>query len=485
MPSTPGAVGGRSLSLSPACPLTLRPHLPSPPSDLVITHALEWPSLTCQWLPVRVWTRERRKGRERGHLKRRIPLLALNLHPFHTSLLSSLSLSLPPQERSDADGHASRQKLVLGTHTAEGEQNYLMIAEVRLPLADAETDARGYDGDRGEVGGFGSAAGRVQVTQQICHDGEVNRARAMPQNPFLIATKTVSAEVFVFDYTKHPSKPAAGGRCNPDLRLTGHRTEGYGLAWSPHAEGALLSGSDDAQICVWDVAGATRGARTLEASSIFRGHAGVVEDVAWHARHAHVFGSVGDDRQLILWDARAGGARTGAGGGGGPGAPPPPPGSSGGTGITAAVEAHAAEVNCLDFNPFNEFVLATGSADRTVNLFDLRALAAPLHTLSHHTEEVFQLGWSPRHETVLASCGADRRLAVWDLARIGDEQAAEDAADGPPELLFIHGGHTAKVSDFSWSGNDPWVIASVAEDNILQVWEPAQAVYADGYGEAA
>lgn len=48
-------------------------------------------------------------------------------------------------------------------------------------------------------------------------------------------------------------------------------------------------------------------------------------------------------------------------------------------------------------------------------------------------------------------------------------QSSEDHSDGPPELLFVHGGHTAKVSDFSWSPNDDWVVASVAEDNILQV----------------
>lgn len=40
--------------------------------------------------------------------------------------------------------------------------------------------------------------------------------------------------------------------------------------------------------------------------------------------------------------------------------------------------------------------------------------------------------------------------------------------DGPPELLFIHGGHTAKVSDLSWNEEEPWTMASVAEDNILQ-----------------
>ena len=33
------------------------------------------------------------------------------------------------------------------------------------------------------------------------------RARYMPQNPCMIATKTPTADVLVFDYTKHPSKP--------------------------------------------------------------------------------------------------------------------------------------------------------------------------------------------------------------------------------------------------------------------------------------
>ena len=36
---------------------------------------------------------------------------------------------------------------------------------------------------------------------------------------------------------------------------------------------------------------------------------------------------------------------------------------------------------------------------------------------------------------------------------------------------FIHGGHTAKISDFSWNPNEPWVLCSVSEDNIMQVWQ--------------
>jgi len=92
-----------------------------------------------------------------------------------------------------------------------------------------------------------------------------------------------------------------------------------------------------------------------------------------------------------------------------------------------------------------------------------------LHSLESHADEVFQIQWSPYSEPIIASCGSDRRLLVWDLARIGEEQSPEDKEDGPPELLFIHGGHTSKISDFGWNSNEIFTIASVAEDNILQV----------------
>ena len=47
-------------------------------------------------------------------------------------------------------------------------------------------------------------------------------------------------------------------------------------------------------------------------------------------------------------------------------------------GIVHSGEAHTAEVNCLAFNPFNEYVLATGSADKTVRV--KCKLANAIHT---------------------------------------------------------------------------------------------------------
>ncbi|KAB2626656.1 equilibrative nucleotide transporter 3-like [Pyrus ussuriensis x Pyrus communis] len=75
------------------------------------------------------------------------------------------------------------------------------------------------------------------------------------------------------------------------------------------------------------------------------------------------------------------------------------------------------QVNCLAFNPFNEWVIATGSTDKTVKLFDLRKINTALHTFDCHKEEVFQVGWNPKNETILASCCLGRRLMVWDLSR--------------------------------------------------------------------
>eukprot|EP00118_Oscarella_pearsei_P025908 m.309017 g.309017 ORF g.309017 m.309017 type:complete len:425 (+) comp45284_c0_seq1:71-1345(+) len=384
--------------------------------DLVMTHALEWPSLTAQWLPDKV----KPEGKD-----------------------------------------YSIQKLVLGTHTSD-EQNHLVIGSVHLPNDDAPFDASHYDQDKGEFGGFGSMTGKINIDIKINHEGEVNRARYMPQNPYIIGTKTPGSDVLIFDISKHPSKPDPSGISNPQLRLKGHTKEGYGLSWNFEEQGLLLSSSDDNTICLWDIKAGSQEQKSLEAKNIYTGHSAVVEDVAWHSLHDSLFGSVGDDHKMMIWDIR----------------------SSNTSKATHSIDAHTAEVNCLSFNPFSEYILATGSADKTVALWDLRNLKVKLHSFESHKDEIYQVQWSPHNETILASSGTDRRLHVWDLSKIGEEQSNEDAEDGPPELLFIHGGHTAKISDFSWNPHEPWVICSVSEDNILQVWQMAENIYNDEESDA-
>jgi histone-binding protein RBBP4 len=104
------------------------------------------------------------------------------------------------------------------------------------------------------VPGAGREAKKEKIVcdQEINHQGEVNKARYMPQSHNLVATKTVSGEVHVFDVFKHTTRPV-DKQVRPTLRLTGHKSEGYGLSWNPLREGLLLSGSDDGLLAIWDI----------------------------------------------------------------------------------------------------------------------------------------------------------------------------------------------------------------------------------------
>ena len=58
----------------------------------------------------------------------------------------------------------------------------------------------------------------MEVMQKILVDGEVNRARCMPQNPVVVGAKTSGGDVYVFDCSKLLEKQQ-GGDCEPDLTL--------------------------------------------------------------------------------------------------------------------------------------------------------------------------------------------------------------------------------------------------------------------------
>ncbi|CCM03663.1 uncharacterized protein FIBRA_05807 [Fibroporia radiculosa] len=380
--------------------------------DVLITHALEWPSLTCQWFPDTEFSYE-------GH------------------------------------------RVLLGTHTSGQAQDYLQIATVQLPDQDSNSsgglDRWGYDDERGELGGHTiPQQPRVQIIQKINHAGEVNRARCMPQNPDLIATKAVSGEVFVFNRTRHPSEPERGGICKPDIRLVGQHKEGFGLAWNTVQEGNILGASEDMTVCYWDIHAYTKARTTIEPLVVFKGHTSVVGDVDWNSQKGDVFASVGDDKMLMIWDKRVS-------------AEP-----------TTKIQAHDREILTVAFSPSTDYLLLTGSADHTIALHDMRLPTKRLHTFESHTDEVLHVAWSPQNPTVFASASSDRRINVWDLSQIGVEQTPDDQEDGPPELMFIHGGHTSRPTDFCWApGRDNnWTVASTSEDNVVMVWQPTMHVWA-------
>ncbi len=129
--------------------------------------------------------------------------------------------------------------------------------------------------------------------------------RYMPQNPSIIATKSPTSNVYIFDYTRQPLRPDLSrfrtdgvSQSNAELVLKcvlvdvspcflykgahrmhyrGHTKEGFGISWNPHVRGLLVSSSDDATICLWDIGAASKEAKTLDAKTIFMGHQSIVE----------------------------------------------------------------------------------------------------------------------------------------------------------------------------------------------------------------
>ncbi|KAF8336363.1 histone acetyltransferase type B subunit 2 [Cantharellus anzutake] len=390
--------------------------------DTVVTHALDWPTLTCQWFP---------------------------------------DIESPPGKP------YIQHRLLFGTHTSGQGREYLQIASLQLPKSESDVDkdvlARdSYDDERGELGSHSATAphARLQIIQKINHEGEVNRARYMPQNPDLIASKAVKGSVFIFDRTKHPSEPEKDGVCRPDIELAGQEKEGFGLDWSPLKKGHILGSSEDFTVCQWDITAFKKGNRTLEPLRTFRGHRSVVGDVSWNSANENIFASVGDDKRLLIWDTR----------------------NSSDSEPSQDIMAHEKEILAVAFSPSSGTMLLTGSSDKTIALWDTRSLKTPLHSFHHHTDEILHISWSPTHETIFASASSDRRVAIWDLASIGLEQTPDDADDGPPELLFVHGGHTSRPTDVAWALGDEmqWYVASAAEDNVVQIWKMSEGIYARG-----
>lgn len=127
------------------------------------------------------------------------------------------------------------------------------------------------------MGGFGLINERIEIELKINHEGEVNRARYMPQNPQIIATKTPSSDVLIFNIDTHPIGKEQAGDCNPELRLKGHTREGYGLSWNSNSNGYLLSSADDHTVCLWNLNMQPKEDKILDALSIYTGHTAVVE----------------------------------------------------------------------------------------------------------------------------------------------------------------------------------------------------------------
>lgn len=358
--------------------------------------------------------------------------------------------------------------IVAGTQAASAKENSLQVAR----LTQLGRMQHGGDNDESEdessdddMDNASLKPGRpVLQLHSLPHYGGVNRVRAAPQQPNLVATWSDTGHVQVWDVKQQLQALNAAATTSAAQKVTarlaplqvfkGHKTEGFALDWSPVVAGRLLSADCEGAIHVWEP---TDAGRWAVSASPLCGHEQSVEDVQWSPTEAGVFASCGVDGHICIWDTRK--------------AQP-----------ALRVAAHGADVNVISWNRIATCMIVSGCDDGCFRIWDLRHFAQDgfVANFQYHTASVTSVEWSVFDSTTLATSSADDQVAVWDLAveRDVEEEAAAMAADTalpppdlPPQLLFVHQGQK-DMKELHWHPQVPGVCISTASDGFA-VWKAA------------
>ena len=124
---------------------------------------------------------------------------------------------------------------------------------------------------------------------------------------------------------------------------------------------------------------------------------------------------------------------------------------------------HKGAILDIDYNPFNENLIASCSEDCTIQIWQIPEEIKPevhkesVQTLQGHKRKVGTLNFHPCASNILATTSADLTLKIWDIEK------GED--------YFTVGGHTDIVNSVSWN-KDGSLAATTSKDKKLRIFDP-------------
>jgi hypothetical protein len=127
------------------------------------------------------------------------------------------------------------------------------------------------------------------------------------------------------------------------------------------------------------------------------------------------------------------------------------------------IVGHSADVLDLDFNPFNESLIASGSEDGYAKIWQIPEggltgnLNDPVQSLSGHKRKVGSVSFSPVANNVLATSSTDFSVKIWDIEK-GDAK------------LDV-GGHSDIIQSLSWNYNGT-LISTASKDRKVRSIDP-------------
>lgn len=351
-----------------------------------------------------------------------------------------LEIDTHPADTAAGQLQTASQRLLFGTFTLGQAEDAIHIH--RLPhyknLRSVSIDQWSYNADKEEFELPAVPRAKARVLQTIPHRGDVNKLQYMPQNPDLVASANNFGDLCIYNRTKHSTiRKLATDTSEPQLRLANPAADKcadiFAFDWNKQREGTCVAASMDGHMSVYDVRDnySQRAQNALGPSWTHTNTVGV-NDVDWVPSHSAVFVAADDGGAVLVCDTR----------------------------VAGPVQHAAAQnpVNSVSVHPHNAFCLASGDAAGNIDVWDLRQLLRSSQAEAAHGDAITQVKWHPRFASVLGLSSSDRLVWIRDVAH--------------DELLFSHEGHMLGVNDFDWLRHEDWMVASVADDNSLHVWQP-------------
>jgi periodic tryptophan protein 1 len=124
--------------------------------------------------------------------------------------------------------------------------------------------------------------------------------------------------------------------------------------------------------------------------------------------------------------------------------------------------SHTDAVMSLSWNPIHKQVIASGSADRTVKLWDVTKASsgdATATTFTHHKNKVQSVAWNPKEGTLLATGSYDRTVAILDARSNGSKSNIKQVRI------------TADCEKIAWDPLNTEYLTVVTEDGTINCWD--------------